>query len=106
MQSRILKLPDLVEFQTAQLMFKAKNNKLPANIQKMFTQIEGSYFLRGLLNFKMKKVRTTRKSFCISVCGVKLWNGLKEELKQCPNLKLFKTRLKEVILTGYKDEGV
>ena len=102
MQSRILKLPDLVEFQTAQLMFKAKNNKLPANIQKR----EGSYFLRGLFNFKMKKVRTTRKSFCISVCGVKLWNGLKEELKQCPNLKLFKTRLKEVILTGYKDEGV
>ena len=55
-------------------MFKAKNNKLPANIQKMFTQIEGSYFLRGLLNFKMKKVRTTRKSFCISVRGVKLSN--------------------------------
>ena len=73
MQSKILKLTDLVEFQTAKLMFKAKNNILPANIQKKFTQREGSYFLRGLFNFKMKKVRTTRKSFCISVCGVKLW---------------------------------
>ena len=106
MQSKILKLTDLVEFQTAQLMFKAKNNKLPANIQKKFTQREGNYFLRGLFNFKMKKVRTTRKSFCISVCGVKLWNRLKEKLKQCPNIKLLKTRLKEMILTGYKDEGV
>ncbi len=78
-------------------MFKAKNNQLAANIQKMFMEREGTYNLRGLLNFKTLSVHTTRKSFCNSVCGVKLWKSLNEELKKCPNMKLFKKRYEEMI---------
>ena len=33
----ILKVPDIVELRTALIMYKANNNLLPVNIQKLFT---------------------------------------------------------------------
>ncbi len=65
-----------MEFQTALVKFKAKNNLLPGKSQKLFTAKEGGQNLRGKFYFKILSVHTTRKSFCISVCGVKLWNSL------------------------------
>lgn len=64
---------------------------------------EGSYNLRGFCNFKTGKVRTTRKNFCVSVHGVKLWNSLNMELKQCPNIKQFKKSYKNMIFSNYKE---
>ena len=98
LQSKVLKLIDLVEFQTAVFMFKARNNLLPGIIQKMFFEREGGYNLRGMSNFK-----TTRKSFCLSVSGVKLWNKLNYELKQCTNISQFKRMCKEIIFQRYKE---
>jgi hypothetical protein len=57
-------------------MFKAKNNKLPGNIKKEFTQREGIFILGGLFNFKMKKVRTKKfLNFC-------LWGKIVEYVKR------------------------
>lgn len=72
MQSKLLKLYDLAVFYTAQILFKASKRELPMNIQKLFVDREGQYSLRGCGNFKVPAVRTTRRSFCVSVCGVKL----------------------------------
>lgn len=105
LQSKLLKLIDLVEFSTAQLLYKANKGILPENIQKLFTHKEGGYNLRGCSNFKRQIVRTTRKSLCVSVCGVKLWNRMDVELKQCPNIHLFKSRYKKCILSRYKEES-
>lgn len=33
--------------------------------------------------FEIPKVRTNVKYRCVSVLGVKLWNGLNDELKMC-----------------------
>ena len=85
-------------------MFKAKINILPLNIQKLFSDPEGGYNLRGKLNFKVNSVRTTRKMFCISICGVRLWNSLSGEIKECPNINQFKIKYKELIFTRYRDE--
>ena len=103
-RSKLLKFTDLVEFQTTQIMFKAKINILPLNIQKLFSDREGGYNLRGKLNFKVNSVRTTRKMFCISICGVRLWNSLSGEIKECPNINQFKIKYKELIFTRYRDE--
>lgn len=104
-QSKLLKLSDLVDYYTAQLLFKANKNALPVNLQKLFMQREGEYNLRGCGNFKVKAVRTTRKTLCVSICGVKLWNQLGSELKQCPNIHLFKSRFKNMILSRYMNEN-
>ena len=99
LQSNVFKCTDIVECQTAQVMFKAQNKLLPGNIQKLFSEREGGYNLRGIFHFKIHSIRTTRKSFCISICGVKLWNRLNVELKQCPNKILFKLRFRETVRT-------
>lgn len=104
LQSKVLKLPDLVDFYTAQLLFKANRELLPVNLQQLFTQREGHYNLRRCSNFEIKLVRTTRKSLCVSVCGVKLWNQLGSELKQCPTIHLFKSGFKNMVLSRYMNE--
>ncbi len=73
LKSHTLKFRDLVKFKTALIMFKARNNLYPDNIQKLFWDREGGYNLRGELNFKKHCVRTTKKNMWKSVCGVDLW---------------------------------
>ena len=94
----------LVHFQTAQIMYKAKNNLLPSNIQKLFFYRVGGYNLRGEFNLKHQRARTTLKSFCLSVCGVRLWNRLGVGLKQCPSMIQFKKRFKHMVFTRYREE--
>ncbi len=50
--SHAFKFRDLMEFKTAQTMFKARNDLIPRNIQKVFTDREGGYNFRGKLNMK------------------------------------------------------
>ena len=95
---------DIIELKTALIMYKARNNQLPENIQAMFSDREGGYNLRGELDFKTHFARTTLKSFCISIRGVKLWNSMTAELKQCSNMIQFKKRYKECIIMRYRDE--
>ena len=95
LQSKLLKFRDLVELKTTQIAYKAKNNLLPGNIQKLFIEREEGYNLRGKSKFKTLNARTTRKMFCISICGVRLWNSLSVELKECPNINQFKKRYKK-----------
>ena len=97
---------DIIEYKTAMIMYKARYNNLPGNIQKMFFDREGGYNLRGELNVKTLYARTTLKSFCISICGVKLWNSrpIEVETKQCSNIHKFKTRYKKCIIMRYEEE--
>jgi len=60
-----LKFTDLVHVQTAQIMYKAKNNLLPGNIQKLFFNKEERYNFRGECDFKHFCVRTTLKRFFV-----------------------------------------
>lgn len=106
LQSKILKFSDIVPYQTAQIMHKAKSRKLPGNFQHLFNMQVGHYELRGEFNFKRLKNRTTMRGFSISICGVKLWNGLNVELKHCQNINQFKKRYKQMVFQQYKDEEV
>ena len=84
-------------------MYKAKNHQLPKNIQNLFHHRQGGYKLRGEFNFKTLSRRSTMKSFCVSMAGVKLWNNLSEELKQCPNINQFKVMYKDMLFTRYRE---
>ena len=54
LHSRALKVIDLVEFQVAQFMYKAKNKLLTGNIQKFFFDREGGYNLRDTFKYKVQ----------------------------------------------------
>ncbi len=42
---------------------------------------------------------------CLSVCGLGLWNGLNDGLKQSTNMNQFKKRYKKDIFGRYMVEG-
>ena len=52
LNTKTLKFFDMVDFKTAQIMYKARHKMLPANVQKRFRERDGRYELRGELNFK------------------------------------------------------
>uniref|UniRef100_A0A3Q3KL62 Reverse transcriptase domain-containing protein n=1 Tax=Monopterus albus TaxID=43700 RepID=A0A3Q3KL62_MONAL len=103
-RSKLLKFFDLVEYKTAVFMYKARNNLLPGGIQKLFGEREGGYNLRGHLNLKVHAIRTTKKRFCISISGVKLWNNLTVDMKNSTRIKEFKYKYKCMCYTRYMQE--
>lgn len=84
-------------------MHNAKNNLLSNYIQKLFKDRGTRYFLRGAM-LKQPCVWTTPKNMCISDCGVTLWNGLGDTIKQFNSINQFKKRYKKTILDKYKME--
>ena len=84
-KSSALKLPDLIKFKT---LFSER-----AGCQR--------YELRGKQKLQEQGFRTTLKRMCISVHGVKLWNGLREEVRLCRSFNKFKGILKREVLENY-----
>lgn len=77
-----VKLIDLVQDKTAQMIFKASKKS------HLFHDRDGhhAYNFRGSNKLHQPKVRTTQKSTCISVRGVFMWNDLAEERKLCHSI--------------------
>ena len=99
---RMLKLFDIIELKTAMIMYKANKKNLPLNIQRLFSVDEVTYYnTRQLKNMKQVYIRTTLKSKCISICGVKLWKSLKMDLRNSTSLPRFKKEYKKSLLQNY-----
>ena len=92
---KLLKLNDMVEYQTLIIMYRAFNNNLPKNIQDIFVL---NTDVRQKKNFKTKYVRTTLKSMSISSRVVKLWNKLDKKLAYT-DILTFKNVLKRFLGT-------
>ena len=98
----LLKFEDIVKLQTGIIMYKAKCNLLPINLQNMFKLNNlSSIETRQKNNFFQKYVRTSSKSMCISVLGVKLWNSLNSVITNSRNVKAFKYSYKKFLLSNY-----
>lgn len=100
LKAKLLKFNDIVELQTLMVMFQAKDKVLPANLQRHFNLIEEEGRRKG--QFRHQMARTTAKRRCISVVGVKLWNSLQNELKQCKNIFQFKKIFKDKTWMRYE----
>ena len=99
---KLLKLNDMVEYQTLIIMYRAFNNNLSKNIQDMFVlNTDVNYSVRQKNNFKTKYVRTTLKSMSVSSRGVKLWNKLDKKLAYTPDILTFKKCFKKGFLEEY-----
>ena len=101
LKSKTLKLNDLIKLKSLLIIFKARHEMLPHNIQQMFSGKDAMYNLRGENNFKRHHARTTMKQMFITRRGVDLWNNLDMELKNCTSLKQFKRLYKVDILKQY-----
>ena len=75
----ILKLSEFVKYKTAIVMFNLFHGILPIKLQRRFSK----YSTRQKKSVVMVQVRTNLKAMCLSVYGVKLWNTLPGEIKNC-----------------------
>lgn len=97
-----LKFQEIVELNTAIVMYKAHNHLLPCCIQELFRPRESRYNLRGIAIYEKTHARVNIKGRCVSVRGVNLWNSLEKELKNCVSLNSFKKMYKIKKINKYK----
>ena len=72
-------------------MFKSNKHTLINNIQNKFISGRKHTFIR-------KKIRTNRKSFCISIIGPKLWNYYYNMMNIKKNMITFKKDVNKMFL--------
>ena len=103
----ILKFTDLVKLKIVQIVHKAQLNVLPPNLQNRFMlhKDNAAYTLRSYSCFKTRYVRTSKKSRCISIEGIKTYNSLPSSVKSVVNISLFKKKFKSVVFNSYLTQG-
>ena len=74
---------------------------LTDSVAKEVWQIFECTFYTSKKSFVMVQVRTNLKAMCLSVYGVKLWNTLPDEIKNCTSVNIFKKCLKQHFLSHY-----
>lgn len=93
-----LKFQDLIDPQTAPVMFKAKNYRLLSRVQRLSELREGQYYLRdsGIGVLKTIRARTNTKNNCVSFKGVNLWNSFDKELRTGTIQYTFKKKVTQI----------
>ena len=76
-------------------MFKVKNNLAPEIMKKLCTPKISPYDSLIIIRFR-EKSRFCLAQHWISVQGPKIWNLVRDEIKQSENLNAFKFRNKKV----------
>ena len=94
----ILKLSEFVKYKTAIIMFNLFHGTLPIQLQRRFTKYSSVHSTLQNKSFVMVQVRTNIKAMCLSVYGVKLWNTLPEDIKNCTSVNIC---LKKHFLSHY-----
>ena len=101
-ECKLLKFEDIVELKVLILMYNANKQELPCNIQKLFTKDKSLHYrTRQLGKFNHKYARTELKRKCVSIYGVKIWNGLNKEVSKICCLYKFKKEVKKLLLQKY-----
>ena len=96
----IRKFPECVQYKTAILMFHLFHGTLPIHLQNRFTKYYTTRSSTRRINtFVMVQARTNIKAMCLSVHGVKLWNSLSNNLRDCNSVIIFKKNLKKYLIS-------
>ena len=99
---KLLKFSDLVDYKIAIMMYNASLNLLPQNVQRYFSDnCNRVHSLRNDNKFKVIRARTVKKSHCLSVFGVKLFNSLPKDIVSAKNIFHFKLLFKKYIFHKY-----
>ena len=99
----ILKLLEFVKYKTAIVKFNIFHGTLPIQLQRRFTKYSSVYSTHQNKSSVMVQVRTNLKAMCLSVHGVKLWNTIPYDIKNCTSVNIFKKCLKKTFPTTLLD---
>ena len=97
-----LNVPQLIDFETASLMYKIENGLVPAHLKQIFVKSEDlhSYDTRSANsgNFRLPKRRLNIGQTAFSFHGASLWNQLPYEIKKAQSLESFQKLMKGYIM--------
>lgn len=101
--NRVLKLTDLYLYNIGIFMYKLSNNELPESFMIIFKK--NNYFhtypTRQSGSFHLPRTRTLFAQKTILFSGPKFWNDLPNEITTSPSLRVFKRKLKLLLLLKY-----
>ena len=97
---KLLKLPEINNYNTAIFVFKSLNNLIPSPIEYEH-RILDRYNLRREEHLFIPFVRSAQSQRFLQIRGALLWNDLPTELKECRTLNSFKYNLKKYFLLIY-----
>ena len=100
---KTLTFNDLVNLNTYMVLFKARQNLLPANINNIFEIVQNvhHYKTRQSTDFQHNKFKTTAKMHTIKIHGPILWSKLPSQIKDCSTIFSFKKKVKSYLLEQY-----
>lgn len=100
---KLLKFDELAQLKTLLVMYHAKQNKLPLNIQSLFQfgNANCQYSTRQKHNFRTQSFRTTSKQHCISITGPQFWSKLPNSIKTSISFWQFKNKVTQYLLNLY-----
>ena len=106
-QFDMLKIYDLIDFDTCIFMYKVFHKLVPLTLLNKFSMSSSKKYKN---NFYVMIARTRRKQFSITITGVSLWNSLRNFVKLSSSLKFFRINVKTnflmLILLSFKIYGI
>ena len=98
----MLKFKDIVNLSISVILYKAKNNMLPRNLQDEFIIKNNNCKTRQCGKFYVKYRRTNLKANTPSIYGVNLFNSLPTDITNSASLSKFKKLVKNYFLEKYE----
>ena len=79
--------------------------KLLCDLQKLFLLERPDYAVvtRQSGSFRQTYARTTKKQYCVSVTGIKLWNCIESYIKNSKTEQALRTKFKCFLISSYLD---
>ena len=105
---KILKLEDLIKLETSAFVYKFKSQKLPITFDDYFATLNSIHdkptrATSSHNNFVIPYYKTQKLRRSIKYQGPKIWNSQELDIKQSKSMKLFKTRMKHLLIKNYDD---
>ena len=98
-----LNVHNFIKFDTAALMYKVHNEIVPDPLIALFDKTEAihKYRTRSVTNqnYFLKRTNLNKGERGISVAAVKVWNDLPASIKESESLEIFKSKLKQLLLS-------
>ena len=85
------------------MVFEAYHRNLPHNVQVLFHKSSHKYATRRENNLAVKYTRTTLKSMCVTIKGVKIWNNLENTIKESLHKYQFRKKYKKYLISQYNN---
>ena len=100
---KLLKLMDIVKFQTVQFMFKIKYHLLPPACMHLVTVSDSqrSHFTRKKSHFTLEGCRTVVRENSVNVFGPKLWDSLPRDIQDVSCFRSLKRLMLEFLCNSY-----